>query len=253
MRRPALHEILELISNAPESERQDLLAQQAPNVQLVMFLKHTFDPNIHFLLPSGPAPFKPQSGADLDSMFYSMWRQVYLFVKGGNDNLSDARRQMLYIQFLESLHPKDAELMNRMKDKLQPYPGIMYELVHRTFPGLLPDPSTVEYVNAYQEPVKVQKEAPTQAIFQIATAEDDFFPIAENNQFTVEEVDDKVLLDEQSKPKRTLVYKDDPKPCPFGCLGTDGSLRTFRPGPRMTHVMKIHSLTREQALEKLKA
>jgi len=246
MRRPALHEILETVSNAPIEARQDLLGHHAPNVHMVMFLKHTFDPNIQFLLPSGPAPYKPQAGVDLTDMFYSTWRQVYLFVKGGNDQLSDTRRQMLFIQFLESLHPKDAELMNKMKDKLPPYPGITYELVYNTFPGLLPDPKTVEYVSAYVEPVKVQKEQPTHAMFHEASPDDDFFPIVENNQFTVEEVDDNVS---ENKTKRTLKYKDDPKPCPFGCLGTDGLQRLFRPGPRTTHLMRAHSLTKQQIAE----
>jgi hypothetical protein len=38
-------------------------------------------------------------------------------VKGGNDSLSSLRRETMFIQILEGLHPKEAELLCLVKDK----------------------------------------------------------------------------------------------------------------------------------------
>jgi len=45
------------------------------------------------------------------------YRQLYHFVKGGNDSLSSLRRETMFIQMLEGLHPKEAELLCLVKDK----------------------------------------------------------------------------------------------------------------------------------------
>ena len=45
------------------------------------------------------------------------WTKLYNFIKGGNDSLSSLRRETMFIQILEGLHPLDAEILCLMKDK----------------------------------------------------------------------------------------------------------------------------------------
>ena len=45
------------------------------------------------------------------------WTKLYNFVKGGNDALNSLRRETMFIQILEGLHPLDAEILCLMKDK----------------------------------------------------------------------------------------------------------------------------------------
>ena len=45
------------------------------------------------------------------------WTKLYNFVKGGNDSLSSLRRETMFIQILEGLHPLDAEILCLVKDK----------------------------------------------------------------------------------------------------------------------------------------
>ena len=45
------------------------------------------------------------------------WTKLYNFVKGGNDQLNSLRRETMFIQILEGLHPLDAEILCLMKDK----------------------------------------------------------------------------------------------------------------------------------------
>ena len=45
------------------------------------------------------------------------WTKLYNFVKGGNDQLNSLRRETMFIQILEGLHPLDAEILTLVKDK----------------------------------------------------------------------------------------------------------------------------------------
>ena len=41
----------------------------------------------------------------------------YNFLKGGNKTLSSIRRETMFINILEGLHPKEAEILVLVKDK----------------------------------------------------------------------------------------------------------------------------------------
>ena len=45
------------------------------------------------------------------------WTKLYNFVKGGNDQLSSLRRETMFIQMLEGLHPDEAKIICLVKDK----------------------------------------------------------------------------------------------------------------------------------------
>ena len=45
------------------------------------------------------------------------WTKLYNFIKGGNDALNGLRRETMFIQILEGLHPLDAEILTLVKDK----------------------------------------------------------------------------------------------------------------------------------------
>jgi hypothetical protein len=45
------------------------------------------------------------------------YTMFYNFVKGGNDSLSSLRRETMFINILQGLHPKEAEILILAKDK----------------------------------------------------------------------------------------------------------------------------------------
>jgi len=45
------------------------------------------------------------------------WENFYNYLQGGNPSLSSLRRETMFIQMLEGLHPKEAEIMVLVKDK----------------------------------------------------------------------------------------------------------------------------------------
>lgn len=151
-RRHGVAEILRLISNLPnENDRQASLATCSDNMVVIMTLKYMFDPDIAFDLPEGDPPYKPNEYLDQQNSYYSQFRKMYIFIKGQGPALAPLKRESLFVQFIESLDQEDAKLVIAMKDKKSPYPNITYELVSKTFPGLLPEKR--EAINI-TEPVK---------------------------------------------------------------------------------------------------
>jgi hypothetical protein len=65
------------------------------------------------------------------------YHMFYNFVKGGNDGLSSLRRETMFINILEGLHPKEAEVLVLTKDKkLQTKYKITHENVKEAYPDI---------------------------------------------------------------------------------------------------------------------
>ena len=103
-------------------------------------LKYAFHPDIKFALPPGKPPFKTIGSPDEynPTYLYPNIRKFYLYIEGGHDGLTPLRREQLFIQMLEGLHPKEAEVVIQIKDKKLNYRGLTYKLVKTTFPEILP-------------------------------------------------------------------------------------------------------------------
>lgn len=117
-----------------------------------------FNPNINFLLPDGSpdlsfgdgTEFKPRnnyfpnnsSGDDGATLNYEI-RKMYLFVEGlSPNNLTQLKRETLWIQLLNSLGEDEAEDISLCKDKKlqEKYKKLTHELCHKTFPEFVSQP-----------------------------------------------------------------------------------------------------------------
>lgn len=135
MRKP-IYWILNFTDNLPNDEER-IKCLQANGVEAVkIILKYAFDPRIKWLLPEGAPPYTPSENSNMDSMLYSEARKFYLFVEGGNDNLNQIKRERIFIDILENIHPEDAKLVLNVKDKKLPYKNIGKRLVKKAFPEL---------------------------------------------------------------------------------------------------------------------
>ena len=62
---------------------------------------------------------------------------LYHYVKGGNDSLTTLRREMMFINLLEGLHPKEAELLVKTKDKkLEELYNVSLDVVKQAYPDV---------------------------------------------------------------------------------------------------------------------
>ena len=121
-----------------KKEKKEVLLKHGNNGALKEILKYTYDPNIKFLLPPGNPPYKSVvDETENPTYLYGLVRKLYLFVEGGNPKLKSQRREYLFIELLESIHPKEAEILLQMKDKKLKCNGLTYNLVKETFPKLI--------------------------------------------------------------------------------------------------------------------
>ena len=119
--------------------RKKVLLENESN-PLKDLLRYAFHPDIKFALPSGAPPYKCVGSPDEynPTYLYPNIKKFYLYSEGGHDGLTQLRRESLFIQMLESLHPKEAAVVIQVKDKKLNYRGLTYKLVKNTFPEILP-------------------------------------------------------------------------------------------------------------------
>jgi len=157
MRKLGIAEMLKMIDALPDYEaRRISLSTCKDNTPLVGILQYMFHPDVTFNLPHGIPPFKLNEYVDQQSNLYREFRRLYLFMNVPSaPNLTKAKREQHYIQFLETIDKDDAVLILGMKDKTSPYKNITYQLVYEAFPGILPDPATVDFSK-----FKIEEEKP---------------------------------------------------------------------------------------------
>ena len=116
---PFIHEILELVDEQKTKAKKVAILQEYRDDSLTAVLIWNFDESVQSALPDGDVPYKPNEvpvGTDHTSLRRE-WKQLYHFVKGGNDGLNNLRRESMFVQMLEGLHPKEAEIICMVKDK----------------------------------------------------------------------------------------------------------------------------------------
>lgn len=139
----AIYEILENASKLTKKQDKIEYLRKNYNPVLGQILKYTFEEQFVWELPPGDPPYKPSEYPDSHGMLYTEARRLYLFLKGGNPNLTPFRREMLYINLLETVHPNDAKLLLTIKEKKLPYKGLTLNLIKEAYPGLINEQATV--------------------------------------------------------------------------------------------------------------
>jgi hypothetical protein len=132
--------IFEEVAAASSFEARKKVLLENESSPLKDLLKYAFHPEIKFALPSGAPPFKTVGSPDEynPTYLYPNIRKFYLYIEGGHDGLTQLRREQLFVQMLEGLHPKEADIVIQVKDKKLKFRGLTYKLVKNTFPEILP-------------------------------------------------------------------------------------------------------------------
>ena len=113
-----MNEILQKVSNAKTKAQKIKLLRELNSPALRAILIANFDESVISMLPDGDVPYKPNDAPEETehTKLIQEYRKLYLFFKGGA-NISQARRESLFIQLLEGLHAKEAEVICLVKDK----------------------------------------------------------------------------------------------------------------------------------------
>ena len=142
---PFVFEVLDLASQQKSSTKTVEALKQYEHDCVKMIMVWNFDSSVISLLPTGEVPYgetqeqtvymgslsenlareasggESATGQDLDGRGKTSLRReyqnLYHYVKGGNDSLATTRREMMFINLLQGLHPREAEVLVLTKDK----------------------------------------------------------------------------------------------------------------------------------------
>jgi len=144
---PFIFEILQVVNKQKSNARKVEALQKFNDPALKVVLIWNFDESVVSLLPPGEVPYAATSeqnsfsgtlSAKIGDAVSKMgelgsnslgsqdqgrssirkeYQRFYNFVKGGNDSLSSLRRETMFINILQGLHPLEAEILMLCKDK----------------------------------------------------------------------------------------------------------------------------------------
>lgn len=165
---PFAFEILDLVSRQKSKAKKIAALKKYEHVSLKAIFIWNFDESIVTLLPEGDVPysgFEEQSKYDgglsakitnevrkmHETGSFSLgssdknghttirreYKNFYHFLKGGNPGLNAVRRETMFINVLEGLHPLEAEIICLCKDKkLSDKYNITKEIVSEAYPDI---------------------------------------------------------------------------------------------------------------------
>jgi hypothetical protein len=165
---PFIFEVLNLVSKQRTNIKKVEVLQKYNDPSLRAIFIWNFDESVTSSLPVGIVPYSSvgeqgsfsgtlsekiddavgkmselgsNSLGSQDQGFSSIrkeYSKFYNFIKGGNDSLSSLRRETMFINVLQGLHPLEAEILCLVKDKqLDTKYKITKELVSQAYPEIV--------------------------------------------------------------------------------------------------------------------
>ena len=136
---PFIHEILDHVEEQKTKIKKIAALQKYRDDSLTAILIWNFDSSVISAVPEGQVPYKENEvpiGTDHTSLRRE-WKNLFHFIKGGNDKLSALRRETMFIQMLEGLHPEEAKIICLVKDKnLTEKYKLTQDIVAEAFPDI---------------------------------------------------------------------------------------------------------------------
>ena len=132
-----ISEILEKVSKVKTKQEKVGLLREYNHDALRMVIKASFDPKIVWDLPDGEVPYirnEVPEGTEHTSLSYES-RKLYHFIKGGDNQINQNKREAMFVQMLEGLHESEAAVIIAAKDKKlhQVYKGLSANVVKEAF------------------------------------------------------------------------------------------------------------------------
>lgn len=136
---PFIFEVLGMVHKQRSNAKKVEVLKEYESDSLKALLIWNFDDTVISMIPEGEVPYEKNEvpvGTDHTSL-RKEWKNLYHFVKGGNDSLSQVRRETMFIQMLEGLHPHEADILCLVKDKnIQSKFKISRSNVENAFPDI---------------------------------------------------------------------------------------------------------------------
>ena len=117
--KPTVAEVLDAVHKQKTKAKKIDVLREYDSKALRYCLIWNYDESLKSALPEGEVPYKQNESPTLESQskLASEYRTLYNFIEGGNYDINNTRREVLFIQLLEALDPNEAEILCLVKDK----------------------------------------------------------------------------------------------------------------------------------------
>ena len=133
----SFHEILTKVNNKKDKPGKLEVLRKYETNELRMFLKGAFDEKLEWLLPEGKPPYTVNEApvGTEHTWLKQEVKRMFHFLKGGNPQLSQMKRDNMFIQMLEGLSEEEAKLLVWAKDNElnKHYKGLTANLIKEAF------------------------------------------------------------------------------------------------------------------------
>jgi hypothetical protein len=134
---PLMSEIATKVNNAKDKPRKLKVLKDHDSVPLRQVLKGAFHPDIKWLLPKGDVPYTPNDaplGTD-HTILSQEAKRLYLFIEGGDNTITQNKRETTFVQMLEGLSAEEAQFLIAVVNKKvnNQYKGFTANLVKEAF------------------------------------------------------------------------------------------------------------------------
>ena len=130
-------EIFTKVNNKKDKAGKLEVLRKYDTNELRMFLKGAFDPKLEWMMPEGAPPYTPNDApvGTEHTWLKQEVKRMFHFLKGGNPQLSQMKRDNMFIQMLEGLCEEEAKLLVWAKDNElnKHYKGLTANLVKEAF------------------------------------------------------------------------------------------------------------------------
>jgi hypothetical protein len=162
---PFLFEVLDLTVKQRSNAKKVEVLQEYKDPSMMAVFIWNYDESLVSALPPGDVPFADAKEIGVignDNTFSdSMNKQIdtkemldsygsnnrtsirkeytnfFNFIRGGNDSLPNIRKERMFINILQGLHPREAEILCLVKDKrLQEKYNISFDVIRQAFPEI---------------------------------------------------------------------------------------------------------------------
>ena len=113
-----MHEVLQKVSNAKTKKEKIALLKEYNTQALRSLFIINFDDTVISMLPPGDVPYTPNDAPEgtEHTLLEKEARLLHHFFKGGS-NVSQVKRESMFVQMLEGLNKGEADALIKAKDK----------------------------------------------------------------------------------------------------------------------------------------
>jgi hypothetical protein len=162
---PFLFEVLDLVVKQRSNAKKVEILQEYKDPSMMAVFIWNYEPSLESDLPSGEVPFADAReigvvgndttfsdslnkqintkemldayGSNNRTTIRREYETFFNFIKGGNITLPRIRKETMFINLLQGLHPREAEIICLVKDKkLQSKYNISFDIVKEAFPEI---------------------------------------------------------------------------------------------------------------------